>query len=72
MQEQCDDPTAVLTRKLTTDMIKINRLKDDLLASLNDRQAEIPADAVEGKWKAFKSIGYKVAKEEIWHCSKEA
>ena len=34
-------------RKLTTNMIKIKRVSDDLQASLNDRLTEIPAGIVE-------------------------
>ena len=46
-------------------MIKINSVKDDLQASLNDRQAEIPTGTVEEKWNAFKSIMYQVSKEKL-------
>ena len=49
-------------RKLATSMIKINRIKDNLPASINDRPTEIPAGTVEEKWNAFKSIVYKVSK----------
>ena len=45
--------------------IKINRVRDDLQASLNDRIAKFPAGTVEEKWNAFKSILYKVSKEKL-------
>ena len=44
---------------------KINRIRDDLETSLNDRQAKIPAGIEEEKWNAFKSIVYKVFKEKF-------
>ena len=50
--------------KLATNTIKINGVRDDLQASLNDRRAEIPTGTVEEKWNAFKSIDYKVFKEK--------
>ena len=37
-------------RKLATNTININRIRDYLQASKNDRQAEIPASTVEEKW----------------------
>ena len=43
-------------RKLTTNTIKINRVRDELLVSLNDRLAKIPAGTVEENWNAFTSI----------------
>ena len=47
-------------------MININRLQDYLPASLNDKLAKIPADIVEEKWNAFKSIVCKVSKEKLF------
>ena len=40
-------------------------IRDDLLASLNSSQAEIPTATVKEKWSTFKSIRYKVLKEEL-------
>ena len=52
-------------RKLTTNGMKIYRVKEDLYASLNDRIAEIPASTVEENWNTFKSIVYKVFKGKL-------
>ena len=46
-------------------MIKINRVRDDQQALLNDRLAEFPACTVEEKGNTFKSIVYKVSKEKL-------
>ena len=53
------DKTPII--KLATNKIKINIIRDDLQASLNDRLAEIPVGTVEEKLNAFKSIVYKVS-----------
>ena len=55
----------VPVRKLATNMIKINRVRDDLQVSLNDRLAEIQAGIMEEKWNTFKSIMYKVTQEDL-------
>ena len=52
-------------RKIATSMIKINRVRDDHQASLNDRLAEISPGTLEEKWNAYKSIMYKVSKEKL-------
>ena len=52
-------------RKLANNAIKINRVRDDLPASLNDRLAEISAVTLEEKSNAFKSIVYNVPKEKL-------
>ena len=49
-------------RILATYTFKINRVMNDLQASLNDRLAEISADILEEKWNAFMSILNKVSK----------
>ena len=52
-------------RKLTTNTIKIDRVRDDFLTLLNDRLTEISAGTAEDKWNIFKSIVYKVLKEKL-------
>ena len=52
-------------RKFATNTIKINRVRDDLQALLNDRLAEISQGAIEEKWNAFKLILYKRSKEKL-------
>ena len=53
------------TRNLAAKTIQISRVRDDLLASLNDRLAEILTGTVEEKWNTFKSIVYTVTKERF-------
>ena len=50
------------SRKLT---IKINRVRDELQASLHERKADIPIGTVEEMWNALKSIVYKVSREKL-------
>ena len=52
-------------RKLTINTIEINRVRDNLLVSLNDRLAEISVGTVEERCNAFKLIVYKVSKEKL-------
>ena len=52
-------------RKLTANTIKINRVKDNLQASLNDKLTEILPVNVEEEWNHFKSIKSKVSKEKF-------
>ena len=52
-------------RKIATNTISINKFKDELQVSINDRLAEIPVGTVEEKWNAFKSIVYKVSKDKL-------
>ena len=48
-------------RKLAINTSKIKRVKDNLLASLNHRLAEISTGTVEEKQNVFKSFVYKVS-----------
>ena len=52
-------------RKLATHTIKINRVRNDLQAMLNVWLSELPTGSVEENWNAFKSIVYKISKEEL-------
>ena len=52
-------------RKITVNMIKITRVRDEMQASLNDKVAEISAGIVKIKWNAFKSIVHKASKEKL-------
>ena len=51
-------------KKLVTNMIKISRVRDDLLALVNKKLDKIPVCTFEEKWNAFKSIVYNVFKEK--------
>ena len=52
-------------KMLATNTIKINSVRDEQQASVNDLLVEISAGTVEEKWNTFKSIVYKISKEKL-------